>query len=102
MNPIRLHIDPGLPPTVDVRGDLCISSVALLETCVLRLAALRPGTTVLLDLRAVSFCDVTALRCLWRVRGTARELGVEIDLRPSPAIARLERLVGSLGADRAA
>ena len=85
-----------------MNGDLCISSVQMLEACVLRLAALRPGTPLLLDLRAVAFCDVTALRGLRRVRAAAREWGVEIELRPSPTIVRLERLIERLAEDRAA
>jgi anti-anti-sigma regulatory factor len=85
-----------------VHGDLCISSVQMLEACVLGLATARPGAPVIVDLRGVGFCDVTALRALSRIQQTARGWGVAVELQRSPAIVRVERLVERLGAARAA
>lgn len=102
MNRLRLHIQPGAVIRVGVEGDLCISSSRILEACVIRLVSLQTGALLLLDLRGVGFCDLTALRCLWRLRDTARERGVEIELLRSPPIERLERLVAELTPARAA
>lgn len=102
MDRLRLHIHPGPVPGVEVQGDLCISSAAMLEACVVRLIAGRPGAALVLDARRVTFCDVAGLRCLGRIADAARGHGVALEVRPSPAIARLERLVLLLAPVRAA
>lgn len=93
MNPLSLHIRRSPVMSVEVSGDLCISSTPIFEPCMLRLVSLCGEARLILDLRRVAFCDVTALRCLWRLQAAARTRGVELAVRRSPAITRLERLV---------
>jgi anti-anti-sigma regulatory factor len=102
VNRLRLHIHPGPVFGVEVSGDLCISSAPIFEACLRRLVALHPSQRLLLDLRGVTFCDLTALRSLWRVRDAAREAGVDLDVCGSPAVAHLEALLTGLAAPHAA
>jgi anti-anti-sigma regulatory factor len=102
MNPLGIHVDDGFSVLVDVRGDLCMSTVPELEACILRLIAAHSEARLTLDLRGVEFCDLTALRSVAWIRDLAREAAVELDVRESGAIERLEGLVERLAAVRAA
>lgn len=102
MSRFGVWIPSGPSFSVEAWGELCISTVADLQACVLRVADERPDGLVVVDLRRVWFCDLAGLRAVWWIRDHGRAVRAEIEVRESAAIGRMAGLVDQVRAARIA
>ena len=77
---------------VTVRGELDIAGAPALERALVEQT--RMGRTVVLDLRELTFIDVTGLRLLLRTIADARRDGIEFAVVAGPRVERLLDLCG--------
>jgi anti-anti-sigma regulatory factor len=95
-------IHPGGESTVEAWGELCMSTVPELRTCVLQVMEKGSDQPLILDLRRVWFCDLTGLRLLWWLVDRGISAGMQVEMRESESIARTGRLIDGLLAARTA
>jgi len=83
----------GVPVRLTVVGEIDLSTVPLLEAVLEPLIAERPGQ-VAMDLRGVTFCDVSGLTRLLAARTVLEAFGGELVLHgPCPSLQLLIDLV---------
>ncbi len=82
----------GRRARVTVRGELDIATAPALERALIEQT--RSGRTVVLDVRELTFIDVTGLWLLVRTNAHARREGLEFAVVPGPCVERLLDLCG--------
>jgi anti-sigma B factor antagonist len=82
----------GRHARVTVGGELDIATAPALERTLIEQT--RIGTTLVLDLRELSFIDATGLGLLLRTNAHARRDGIEFAVLPGPRVQRLLDLCG--------
>ena len=102
MSRFGVWIHSQRPVRVEAWGELCISTAPDLQACVLRALHERPGGPLAVDLRRVWFCDLAGLRAAWWIRDLGRSAETDIEVRESPAIRHVARLVGQIRTARIA
>jgi len=95
-------VHPEPPARIEAWGELCISTVPDLQSCVLRALRERPGGPFVVDLRRVWFCDLAGLRATWWIRDLGRSAETDVQVRESAAIRDVARLIGQIRAARIA
>jgi anti-anti-sigma factor len=81
--------------TVIVRGEVDIRSARAVDKVLNRIDPDVPALD--LDLRAVSFMDVTGARAVVRNYAVAEARGTKVNIKASPAVARIFTLMGVQG-----
>lgn len=81
--------------TVEVAGDIDISTSSRLRTELFELLADAPGVAVI-DMTGVGFCDSSGLSVLVQLNRHCAEAGVDLILAPSKVLYRALELTGLL------
>ena len=91
---LRVGVRPGVPPVVEIRGEIDIQSAAPLQDELFRVVR-RHGPRLALDLRGVTFLDCAGVNVLLAIRRRARlEDGW---VRVAQASPRARRTISLLG-----
>lgn len=81
--------------TVEVAGDIDISTSPRLQAAILELLAGAPGAAVI-DMTGVGFCDSSGLSVLVRLNRHCQEAGIDLSFAPSKVLRRALELTGLL------
>jgi len=79
--------------TVEVAGDIDISTSPRLRAELFELLADGPGTAVV-DMTGVGFCDSSGLSVLVQLNRHCQELGIDLSFAPSKVLRRAIELTG--------
>ena len=81
--------------TVEVAGDIDISTSSRLRTELFELLADAPGSAVI-DMTGVGFCDSSGLSVLVQLNRHCEEAGIDLSFAPSKVLRRALELTGLL------